>query len=86
MARSLAVFSESLEALADELCIVCVDIQTEEYQSPSSGTTDAVQEPQSVQDQIVTRLAELLLPQIILQVPENSKESDATLNGKDVKT
>jgi hypothetical protein len=68
MAGSLAVLRQSLQALVDELHIVGIDIETEQYQPSSGDTTDAVQEAQGLQDQVVAVLAVGLLPKVVLHV------------------
>ena len=66
MAWSLAVLSESLQALVDEFCIVGIDVETEQHQTSCSHSTNTVQEAKSFQDKVVVVLTVLLLPQVIL--------------------
>ena len=67
MARSLAVLGEALQRLVDaEGDILLIDVEAEEPQTPRGAATDAVQELQSLTDQVVVGLG-ALMPQEVLR-------------------
>lgn len=57
MARTLAIFCQGGEGLVDEVDIVLIDVQAQQSKTTSGATTDAVQELQSLTNQILAVFA-----------------------------
>ena len=66
MARSLAVLRQCDQSLCDELDVVGVDVETEQYQATRCHSTHAVQELERLQDEVLTVLTVLLFTEVVL--------------------
>lgn len=67
VAGPLAVLCECGETLVDELHVVGVNVEAEQYQPPCGDATYAVEEPQRLEDEITVGLAVSLGAEIVLE-------------------
>ena len=66
VAWALAVLSKGSEALINQFHVVGVDVEAEQNQSSGGDSTDAVQELESLEDEVVAPFAVFLLPEVVL--------------------
>jgi len=83
-ARSLAGYGKGLQALTDELGVVGVDEEAEQHQTAGGGPTDAVQEAQCVQDQVVACLVVVLLAKVVLGERGRERNKEERMGEKGV--
>lgn len=66
MARALAVFSDTLQCLLDQVHIPLINVEAQQPQASSGAPTDAVQKLQRLTNQVIVGFV-VLIPKEILQ-------------------
>lgn len=66
MARALAVFSDTLQRLLDQVYVPLIYVEAQQPQTSSSAPTDAVQKLQRLTNQVIVGFV-VLIPKEVLQ-------------------
>lgn len=71
MTRPLAVLSEALQSLVDEGHVLLIDIEPQQAETSCGAATDAVQELQSLTDQVVVVFVVLTAKKVLKRERES---------------